>query len=104
MTTFQMEVLAVKNATMCYLTTDTKLAPLRWIVGKVYVTVFMGYCLVPFAFFNDYWAIYGSVYYIGFVFFLGWLAASPILMPRLIRQPHRHQPQQPQAPPDPKED
>ena len=66
----QMEVLGAKNPIVRNLFTNRALAPVRWIIGKLYVFCFMGYCLVPFTFFNDYWEIYRSVYFMGFVFFL----------------------------------
>lgn len=79
------EILMAKNETVSFLLTDAKLAPLRWLVGKVYVFIFMGYCLAPFALFNHYWIIYGSLYYMGFVFFLGWICIKPVVMPALTR-------------------
>lgn len=84
-----MEVLGAKNPIVSNLFTNRALAPVRWIIGKLYVFCFMGYCLVPFTFFNDYWEIYRSVYFMGFVFFLGWRLVAPVLMPRLIRRTPR---------------
>lgn len=66
----QIEVLGAKNPVIRNLLTNRALAPVRWIIGKLYVFCFMGYCLVPFTFFNDYWEIYRSVYFMGFIFFL----------------------------------
>lgn len=67
----QMQVLAVKNEMVGYLATDAGLAPVRWLVGKVYVTVLMGFGLVPFVLFNDYWTVYRSFYYCAFALLAG---------------------------------
>jgi hypothetical protein len=83
-----------KNAKIGYLLTDSKFSALRWVVGKLYVFGFMGYCLAPFALFSDFWSIYRSLYYMGFVLFLGWICVSPFVMPRLIRSSrNRREPQ-----------
>lgn len=81
-----MEVLVAKNPAINKVFTNPTLAPVRWVIGKLYVFCFMGYCLAPFTFFSEFWSIYGSVYYMGFVFFLGWRLVAPFLMPRLIRR------------------
>lgn len=84
-----MEVVVAKNATIRKLFTNPVLAPTRWVLGKLYVFCFMGYCLAPFSFFSDYWAIYKSVYFMGFVFFLGWRVVAPFVMPKLLGRSRR---------------
>jgi len=78
------ETLVAKNELLRKVHSNPKLVALRWIIGKVYVFIFMGYCLAPFCFFTDFWQIYQSLYYMGFVFFTGWICLSPFIMPRLI--------------------
>ena len=84
---FQVEVLVAKNPAINKVFTNPILAPVRWVLGKIYVFGFMGYCLAPFTFFKDFWSIYGSLYYMGFVVFIGWRIIAPFLMPRLLRRP-----------------
>lgn len=84
-----MEVLAAKNPAIHKVFNNPTLAPVRWVIGKLYVFCFMGYCLAPFTFFSDYWSIYGSLYYMGFVVFLGWRFIAPFLLPRLIPRSSR---------------
>lgn len=86
---WQVEVLIAKNTQVRKVFTNPVLAPVRWVIGKLYVFCFMGYCLAPFSFFSDFWAIYRSVYFMGFVFFLGWRLVAPFLMPKLLARSRR---------------
>ncbi|GFY45890.1 lysophospholipid acyltransferase 5 [Trichonephila inaurata madagascariensis] len=48
---------------------------------KVYVDIFMGYCLVSFVLlsWSRYMQVYGSVYYIGHILYFGWPFVSPVI-------------------------
>ncbi|XP_054721085.1 lysophospholipid acyltransferase 5-like [Uloborus diversus] len=48
---------------------------------KIYVDIFMGYCLVPFVLlsYDRYMQVYGSVYFIGHIIYMGWPVVSPII-------------------------
>lgn len=91
-----MELLAAKNPAIHKVFNNPTLAPVRWVIGKLYVFCFMGYCLAPFTFFSDFWSIYGSLYYMGFVVFLGWRFVAPLVMTRLVpRSPRNEAPSEP---------
>ncbi|GIY05172.1 lysophospholipid acyltransferase 5 [Caerostris darwini] len=48
---------------------------------KIYVDIFMGYCLASFCLlsWSRYMQVYGSVYYSGHILYFGWLFVSPII-------------------------
>ncbi|XP_077295986.1 lysophosphatidylcholine acyltransferase 3 protein nessy [Arctopsyche grandis] len=63
---------------------------IKFIILKLYVTIFMGYCLIPFTVLSFYkwWPVYQSLYFSGFVLFLPWLFLyKPIL--RLVLKPKK---------------
>uniref|UniRef100_A0A2L2Y2V1 Lysophospholipid acyltransferase 5 n=1 Tax=Parasteatoda tepidariorum TaxID=114398 RepID=A0A2L2Y2V1_PARTP len=51
------------------------------IILKIYVDIFMGYCLVSFVLlsWDRYMQVYGSVYFIGHAIYLGWPLLAPIV-------------------------
>ncbi|KAF8769891.1 Lysophospholipid acyltransferase 5 like protein [Argiope bruennichi] len=65
---------------------------------KIYVDVFMGYCLVSFAMlsWSKYMKVYGSVYYIGHIFYMSWPLLSPLvrmLLPKARVKDEKHKTQ-----------
>jgi len=46
-----------------------------WVLRKLYVVVFMGYCLIPFVLlsYTRWTAAFSNVYWVGHIFFLPWL-------------------------------
>lgn len=62
--------------------------PLVWVLRKVYVIVFMGYCLVPFVLLSAHkWIeVFGSVYWMGHIFFLPWLFVGHLIV-KYVRPP-----------------
>lgn len=57
---------------------------------KFYVTIFMGYCLIPFTLlsFAKWWAVYRSLYFSGFILFLPWMFVyKPIL--KMVLKPKK---------------
>ncbi|XP_046388835.1 lysophospholipid acyltransferase 5 [Ischnura elegans] len=58
-----------------------------WVILKIYVTVFMGYCLVPFVFlsYKKWIDMYSSIYFCGHIIYMGWPLYAPLV--RLLLPP-----------------
>uniref|UniRef100_T1J0V7 Lysophospholipid acyltransferase 5 n=1 Tax=Strigamia maritima TaxID=126957 RepID=T1J0V7_STRMM len=66
---------------LCKFVHASAMKPIKWIFLKIFVVIFMGYCLVPFVFLKRYkWMqVYGSIYYIGHCIYIGWFILSPFV-------------------------
>lgn len=63
---------------------------IKFVILKFYVTVFMGYCLIPFSLlsFSKWWPVYKSLYFSGFILFFPWVFLyKPVL--RLVLKPKK---------------
>jgi len=78
---FQAETLIARNEKVTKLLAHPLIIPLKWIVLKLYTVVFMGYCLVPFVLltYDKYWPVYKSIYFSGYLLFIGWHLYAPLV-------------------------
>jgi len=60
---------------------------IMFIVLKIYVTVFMGYALIPFTLlnFSRWWPVYKTLYFSGFILFLPWMFVYKPIVRQLIK-------------------
>ncbi|XP_063614624.1 lysophospholipid acyltransferase 5-like [Penaeus indicus] len=54
---------------------------IKFVIKKMYVVIFMGYCLGPFVLlkFHRWWDFYVSLYFSGHIIFAGWPLYSPVV-------------------------
>ncbi|XP_034238142.1 lysophospholipid acyltransferase 5 [Thrips palmi] len=77
----EVESLLARNEKAAAFLAKPVVSPIVWILLKLYTFVFMGFCLIPFVLlsFNRYWASYKSLYFSGYIFFLGWHLYAPLV-------------------------
>lgn len=54
---------------------------IKFVIKKLYVVIFMGYCLGPFVLlkFHRWWDFYVSLYFSGHIIFAGWPLYAPVV-------------------------
>ncbi|XP_026272325.1 lysophospholipid acyltransferase 5 [Frankliniella occidentalis] len=91
----EVESILARNEKATMFLSSPFVSPIVWVILKLYTFIFMGYCLVPFVLlsFNRYWAVYKSVYFSGYLLFLGWHLYAPLvrkaLKPSRARNAHQ---------------